>query len=309
MKRESLLIISALFIIFIAQSVIASDDSKEFVTVEGKIILDDTEPVEGFVTAVYTGSQLLLNNCRTDEEGNYSFKTKRGFDTLVAKASGFISEEISVDPSEQNGDSIHHDFFLIPAVELSGVVFNDKGFPVPGAEVRILYRDDLQRALTFEQEKGGVIANEQGRFRLPFVAANKPFVIYGFTENTLPLFNEELVTDADNQFDVNVMIGPERGSVQGEIVDADGNPLSGVAIMLRASADGEIYTTEERSSEVLFNKLYQQQISNDSGEFSFPGVPLGKVELLVRTAENKQLRKEISHFSEKSSPNITIILE
>lgn len=289
--------------------VMASDEDGDLITVEGKIIVDDTEPVEGFVTAVHIGNQILLDNCKTDKEGNYSFKTKRGFKTLVAKASGFISEEIPVDLSEQNSDSVHQDFSLIPAIEVKGLVFDSKGLPVPRAEVRIAYLDDSQRTLSFDQEKGGVIADEQGRFRLPFIAANKPFVIYAFTKNTLPLFSEELVINKNDRFDVNVMIGPERGSVQGLIVDTEGNPISGAAIMLRASADGETYTSNEKSSEVLLNKLYQHQFSNDSGEFSFSGVPFGKVELLVRTSEITLIRQEISHFSEKSSTDTTIILE
>lgn len=309
MKINILFVIFIVVLLFVSQGVIASEIDAELITVEGRIFQDDGEPVEGFVTVVYTGSHTMLNNGRTDEDGNYSFETKKGFNVLVANASGFISKEINIDLSRQTSSRINQDFFLNPAIELSGVVFNDKGFNVPGAEVRILYYDDLQRTLIFNEEKGCVIADEQGRYKLPIVATGKLFSLYAFTANTLPALGEKLVINNDDHFDVNCMIGPERGSVKGILVDTDGNPIEGAHIMLRASADGEMYTTDELLSEVLFSKLYQHAKSNDLGEFSFFGVPFGKVLLLIRTSETaEQVNEEISHFSENSSTDVAIVL-
>ncbi|HXE54184.1 MAG TPA: carboxypeptidase-like regulatory domain-containing protein, partial [Tepidisphaeraceae bacterium] len=106
---------------------------------------------------------------------------------------------------------------LLPGLELSGVVVDGSGKPVPGAAVSLGYTPDAQQATT---------SDAQGRFRLDHVAESRTQLLVqkaGFAPAS-----QEVIPSAQ-QPPLRITLGPGR-TIRARVTDRGGKPVGGATV-------------------------------------------------------------------------------
>lgn len=232
--------------------------------VRGKVTGPDGAAIEG--ATVQTGWSVA----KTDREGNYEVFSLREHNSaqLFAYAPGFTHIEKMVDDIE--GDELILDFQLSKAATISGVVRDELGTPIEGAEVSV-----------FGMQKYSVLTDVQGEYLFDHVDMTKDrvsMIVFkeGYLEGRQSV-SPDLRAEIEQDF---VLV--QGVTVRGVVVDESGQPVVGASLYIgfASSADNR---TDARSDE--------------NGKFEFTQVPFGE-QKLVTQAEGFAADRKRMQFDE-----------
>ena len=220
------------------------------VTIRGKAVrAEDGEAVEG-VEAWCAKSQFLvfegrLGRSRSEKSGAFVLSNiQPGSHTLVLIAPGrsVYRKRIRVDDKGLDLGELR----LEPAASISGVVVDESGKGIEGAEVR-LSKGGIGDYAMLAKMRGDDIAksDEQGRFRLEGVPARRCRLFAekpGFASKRSSILK---VLPGKELADVRIVLG-RGGSALGLVVDADGKPQPGWQVSIKSD---RLAVTQMRKSD------------------------------------------------------------
>ncbi|HEX3528093.1 MAG TPA: carboxypeptidase regulatory-like domain-containing protein, partial [Thermoanaerobaculia bacterium] len=162
-------------------------------------------------------------------DGRFSLRVfGTGEVTVDAAAAGHLSSPAQARPDEQLVTCA-----LRPATVLNGMVTDETGHPVPGAEIRAQQAD--RRRPQADDSSLSVRSGADGRFRLAGLAAGEMFEVTaqreGFATATLPVE----ASHAGKSSPLRIVL--RRGALlAGRVVNAGGEPVAGAEIILRSTS-------------------------------------------------------------------------
>jgi len=174
------------------------------------------------------------------------------------------------------------DIRLARPVELAGLVIDEQGRPIAGAEVSLqALRCDHLRSYEVPSALARTLfttqTNARGRFRFTTLSADwrTDFLIeatgYG-TFRSQDLFDYPYAVYEPGTSDIRFILKPEA-QIRGTIVRAaDSEPLEGIAVNIGRTETGAAYG-------------FQSTISDRTGAFCFRGIPAGNLWLGVATSQ------------------------
>lgn len=243
-------------------------------TATGRVVDASGSPVSGAYVAAF-GSQMSDGEQKIDwlparsaADGAFEIASLRPdvAHRLFVKLDGFGSRVFPFPEDEAQSESIDlGDVRLLPEATLSGVVEDETGGAVVGAEVtlRTPGPDGLVRPSDHYAEPAAAITDEVGRFRVSSLAAGTYRVrcrVEGL--NTLNPASGELVTVADGESKSGVRIVVARGlSISGKVLDPDGDAVIQALIRVTPAAGAKRELPMARTDE--------------SGRFSVQGLEPG----------------------------------
>jgi hypothetical protein len=266
--------------------------------IRGRIQGSGGESLQGDITLVFVGSSgLTLTNHQTDTRGHFSIPVTVSPSTIVAKADGHVSAETSV-------SAVPRDYVLIldRAAVVAGRVVDETGQGVADATVAIRYLGQ-QRRFHFGQEQGNISTDKLGYFTLPFVAADKPFVVDAFSE-TRPVSSSPVqIATVEGLKGIQIALVNRGQTVRVELEPGGSSPIAGLKVMLRATGDGEPYSAEVRSGSAFQSQAVRvKAFSGQSVEFH--GVPAGRITVI---AEASGQRRKVDAVVRREEPLVVRI--
>ncbi len=301
-KRTQLPMVAALLVT--ASQILSAQSGT--VGLVARILDASRQPVSGDVTVLQGTTHVKSTNYRTGGDGVALLNidpTSRA--TIVAKADGYVSQEISVMVSGAS-PSPTLEFVLPRSSVVTGRVVDRAGNAVPGAAVRIGYPGEL-RTFVFEQEAGVFRSDEFGYFALPFVAQGKPFVIEATADDWLPAFSVRLLASGEQLQGVTVILDRLGATVRGKVVDATGAPVTGAYVRLHASAKDEGYPAEAMQSRSLHAAANRRARTGVDGSFEFRGVPSGEAVLIAGRTGSRLTKTELIIQKGPTSPIVVSV--
>ena len=199
------------------------------VEIRGRVLALDSTPLANLELGWKQGP--LKSKARTDSEGRYVFSLpgKDGQAELAVPDLTILAQF----PEESSGD---HLVFVVPAVDLRGVVVRENGEPVAGADVEWWFRRSNEAANQYILRHGNrfprrsTVAGSDGRFELKQV----PF----FLETSLTARKGGVYgsgnLSAGQTGDLRIVVRPWDGKAErviaGTVRGADGLPLEGASV-------------------------------------------------------------------------------
>lgn len=151
----------------------------------------------------------------------------------------------------------------------------------PDSQGRFAIQADASAAWLLVAKADGYISSEA---RIGVASASQTFSV-NFLLAPTGEATGQVVDEAGR--DVTVQLATRGGTVRGRLRDAGGTAAQGVTVRLRAQADLEDFSPEERSSLGLVLKATRQATTGSDGSFGFRGVPAGKVTLVAEDAAGR----------------------
>jgi hypothetical protein len=272
------------------------NDAEVEVSVSGKVT--DVQTGKGIENALVRGHIVvwrhrgpeLFKHCpreevRTDKDGKYELRfvtplttsgPMKGKDSVCVDASmpGFETRPRYVKPAVSPDQTTYTDIniALRPGKLLEGTVVDEDSQPIPDALVRV--QNGRNGNWNYFGSLGETRTDEKGRFELwcstdtVTVIGNAPWLRVSKRG-----YGAEYFWDLLDQESLGSLTVPRGGTVRGKVLDTDGNPVSGCAILARDIWPNEIDET----------------VTNEQGEYELRGIPGQAV--LTRFYEKKNGRK------------------
>ncbi|NQV33710.1 MAG: carboxypeptidase regulatory-like domain-containing protein [Phycisphaeraceae bacterium] len=263
-----------LWISFMVTTCALAGQGEQF-TAQGAVLGPNGEPVNGAIVSLYLtyGNDRLYEQLTTNQDGKYKFVVRA---QEVGNSYGLIV--VQKDALAWNcrrwlmlDDSVA-DISLDRPKELAGVVVNDKGHPVAGANVSLhSVRSSSVRAnyvpKHLAKELFSTETDSQGRFRVMTLSVDWQidFLIEAPGYATIQseyLPDSRYTVYTPGQTDIRFILRPEA-RIHGTVVrDSDGQPLPGAEVRIGRTRTGVAYG-------------FDSAISDQTGKFSFRGIPEG----------------------------------
>jgi protocatechuate 3,4-dioxygenase beta subunit len=188
---------------------------------------------------------------QTDRDGRAWFRrVSKGLIAISVEAAGFMSRERGLTLSDDPRHAMQIEIKLAPSVLIGGIVLDQDGSPVPGAEI-YAHSHGLSDFIKYDN------ADDQGHFRLDGFGPG-PIELSAWSAFDVPAPGPPIVIGKTPRVE-------RGGTVAGIAVDPQGHPLAGVHVSTTpAPGDG--------------------QITDDSGRFEQLGVKPGKAFVDASTA-------------------------
>jgi len=231
---------------------------------------DDRSPAAGLVlivSPVDEDARLHARRARTDEQGNARFDGLAAGRVRVQDnhLAGGMAAEI------QPGKLTEIEFVLRPGIDVTGLVVDRDGLPVPGAEVFFAHSassgTDAEHAATTDLA---------GRFALR--CCGNPLLVgaraLGHAPSRLkPLFDEKGI----QKFDVRIELPGPGGAVEGIVVGPGGSPVAGAIVRIGKGRVDLVLTTSSGAP-----PLPAQVRTDRDGHFRAVGLVEGEHAVVVR---------------------------
>lgn len=184
-----------------------------------------------------------------------------------------------------------------------GIVVDGEGNPIPRAEIGLSYTDEefltLQSQIpTFGGIPGSATTNEFGEYLISdYVRPGWSFAVEVNHKEYLPVLSGEALVAEGQVATLNVVLTERGKSVEGRVVDDQGQPVGGANVLLQSLEKRPDNVTLELSSgrripfndqlfSVVANKLWMRYRhmttrSGADGTFSIPGLPAGSFKMRV----------------------------
>ncbi len=229
----------------------------------------------------------------TDSEGNYevilsAHELPRRSTVVAAKAEGYAAERHEVHRGAPRvGASIRQNFALRPGGAISGVVRNERGYPVSGAQVALAKFPETEQlySLLARGENPhrffpAVETGAEGRFQLEGIPRDPATRLYVEANNYLKHVTDPVMVGTR---DLEIILEDGEVSLRGRVFNADGTPATEVPVrtlhggaaqgpagMLRSLADREAQLTS----------LYHTT-TDGQGRYEFPALRSGTQSVLA----------------------------
>ncbi len=170
----------------------------------------------------------------TDAEGRYACSARPGRVNLYVARCGESHRPPSwreLPRIEADGETEAPTIELLEAVTVTGVVVNEAGEPMPGAEVRVM-REHQQFFETAVKHGGAMTADEQGRFTLGHLAPDEtvPFRAMAGDACTAEVVK---VTPGELEGPLKLVVSTDRPfRLHGRVVDERGRPIPGASVSM-----------------------------------------------------------------------------
>ncbi|HSF39273.1 MAG TPA: carboxypeptidase-like regulatory domain-containing protein [Thermoanaerobaculia bacterium] len=248
-------------------------------SVAGKIVsAADGRPVAGAFVWTHHDAGAFT---RTAADGTYRLTASAEPETMVqAAASGFFQAagQLRSGPGrERRGPTLTLD----PAARASGVVVDESGRGVAGAEIRAAFQDASHLRFQPGQTMGGGLARsgESGRFVLGNLVPGTAYSLRvskpGFAPGQTDLPPREAGRTAP---DLRIVLRTGR-SAFGRVLDQKNSPIAGAQVTLRPAAPTDMMA---RLQESLFPAASFEGATDSAGRFELTHLPAGVYDLAVR---------------------------
>ncbi|MCF7975429.1 MAG: carboxypeptidase-like regulatory domain-containing protein, partial [Phycisphaerae bacterium] len=265
-----------LWISFMVTACALAGQGEQF-TAQGVVLGPDGEAVSGAIVSLYLmyDNDRLHEQLTTDQDGKYEFMVRaheagNSSGLIVVHKAGLAwncRRWLMLD------DSVA-DISLDQPKEVAGVVVNDKGNPVAGANVSLhalqssSVRGYIPKPLT--EELFSTETDSQGRFRLMTLSADWQMDFQIEAPGYATVQSQYLPDGQYNQYavytpgqtSIQFILRPEA-RIHGTVVrDSNGQPIVGANVRISRTESGVIYGFDSATSDRV-------------GQFSFRGIPEG----------------------------------
>lgn len=230
----------------------------------------DGEPVYPFTVYLATPSSSDLALASTDSNGVATFETAMQGRMAVRGETGGATEFVVHD------QECRVQLRIPPGTDITVVVVDELGAPVPNATVRLssdtAERDAYPVAITGGDGTAALIGVDKGRC---VSCEATGFIV----SRCYPVS----LVDPQRRLVVRLRSGAAR--VHGRVVDcASGRPLSGVAVRIGSMAKSPSIADLDASGRFLPAPPPQKTVTDENGEFDATGLPHGSVDVNVQKA-------------------------
>ncbi|MBN1359273.1 MAG: carboxypeptidase regulatory-like domain-containing protein [Sedimentisphaerales bacterium] len=271
--------------------------SSEALPVLGQVVDSKARPVEGAEVAVYEwyaiggsayDAKLVAPIVKTDATGRFQLQANvsNQYGTfIVARKQGLALAWDGLNYSHNTKGKGLFPLVLEPPCALTGQVVDSKGSPIVGAQVQALpvnsYLDRLrQRSILAPKEWFTTTTDAQGQFRFAAFAADvsMSYRVKLPGQDTIQVLR--LHEQASCGFevwrsDIRLQL-PVLGAIEGRVVDEQGQPVSGVDLMI---------SPNRSEADVTRSYLARKTTSDRNGAFAFAGIPEGEGQIEVLAPE------------------------
>jgi hypothetical protein len=220
----------------------------------------------------------VVAEATTGSNGKYTIRARPG-DTMIDLKSVPITHlwsSAGKPPARVvNGDQTWPDFKLAPAASIDGIVADESGQAVAGAEISTLTTDRRPRGARWNFQTG-----PDGAFRIEQLDPDDTLPLWArakFATTPGPV----VVVPKDVKGKVRLTIGQRFAfRIRGTVVDRDGERIAGAEVKLWWSRS---YITKEKGHEnSTLNQMLESTETNDQGWFVFRGLnSSGKYQLYI----------------------------
>ncbi|HSF39514.1 MAG TPA: carboxypeptidase regulatory-like domain-containing protein [Thermoanaerobaculia bacterium] len=248
------------------------------VSVTGKTVsAADGRPVAGAFVWTYHDAGAFT---RTAADGTYRITASAEPQIVVqAAASGFFQamENLRSSPgSERRGPTLTLD----PALRATGVVVDESGRGIAGAEIQATFQDASRPRFRPGLPMGGLARSaESGRFVLGNLGPGTAYTLRvskpGFAPGQADLPPREAGRTAP---DLRIVLSTGR-SAFGRVLDPKNSPIAGAQVTLRPAAPTDMMA---RLRETLFPTAPFEGATDSAGRFELTHLPAGVYDLVVR---------------------------
>ncbi|HKV11424.1 MAG TPA: carboxypeptidase-like regulatory domain-containing protein, partial [Thermoanaerobaculia bacterium] len=245
-------------------------------TVAGKVVsAEDGRPVAGALVSTYHDVGAFT---RTTADGTYRITASAEPETEVqAAASGFFQASgdlRSGEGRERRGPTLALD----PAARAGGVVVDESGRGIAGAEIKATLQDTSRPLFRFSQLPGGSTARSgvSGRFVLGSLVPDASYGLLVVKPGFAPARTELL--PGGNASGLRIVLRTGR-SAFGQVLDQRRSPVAGAQVALRPARPTDM---RARVRETLFPTAPFEGTTDAAGRFELAHLPAGTYDLTVR---------------------------
>ena len=224
---------------------------------------------------------------KTDAEGRYRLTLPGpGPLTLEARAPGYLAKRLAVSPGDAKAGRVPS-LSLERATSVEGIVLDASRKPLPGVLIEAAPRSVLgSRQLSpREPVADRTVTDEAGRFTLRRLRATETYEIRARRAGLLPA--AQLVPVPAGGLSakrrVQLQIHPSRPA-QGQVVDAQGQPVAGARVVLRPAARPGFPALDPRAEADLPEDDPARAKSGEQGRFQVEACPAGEFDAEVTRA-------------------------
>lgn len=181
------------------------------------------------------GSRAISNSILTDAKGQYSTILPAGSFMAWAAHPGYASAPVDV--ALTAGQSLHKDLTLQPVARVSGVVIDESKNPVVAAVVNPESPEQPFAGGVRFMTDSNAVSGPDGRFAVK-VEVDREVMVRASKKGLPSTRTETMRVGAGERKTGVVIVIPTGFAVSGRVTDADGNPLSGVAVTAAESEPG-----------------------------------------------------------------------
>ncbi|MBN9654118.1 carboxypeptidase regulatory-like domain-containing protein [Halobacillus sp. GSS1] len=248
----------------------------------GEVVAEGGLPIPNATIAVYDANEVLLSLAGTDADGFYSVSgLPAGSLTIVVTAPGY-SQVIAGILLEAGDDLQNVDFTLIANPgSISGFVTDaDNGNPLANTVIVI------RKAGTVDQVVATVTTSPFGNYTVGGLAPGSYTVTASLEGYGTQLAGAVVVSDTTTN--ANVALSVLRGSIEGQLVDSIGNPITGGNLQVRLTSDLNVVIATilaQPDGSFLFENIFPGTYLVTA---TAPGYQTGVVGVLVEAGEVTQ---------------------
>ena len=283
-------------------------------TVVREVALERGRVVKGRVTDRTTGAPIagarvgiiwtLDRFVETDSDGRYSIPGVRERSHVEihveAKGYGRGTRQIPVSsvPSEEE---LIADVELAPGDVVIGTLIGPEGTPVAGAAVHTIA--STHREFQMVEARRG-ISGSDGTFRIEDLHPDMPHSMVVM----VPRYGRYLLdfdgefADADRVIDLGEIVLPVGQSIEGVLVDENGEPYAGEQITLAGSNFDRRERIGGGKQTLGFYGSTEERRTDDLGRFRFPDLAPGSYEIRVRMPGRPQFTKPVALTPDSPDP-------
>jgi RNA polymerase sigma factor (sigma-70 family) len=205
---------------------------------------------------------------RTDAQGNARFEGLAA--GRVRVLDGHLSSGIRADI--KTGEVTETEFALRPGIDITGIVVDREGLPVPGAEVYLAFAGS-----TGTEAQHATTADTGGRFTLR--CCGNPIMVVARAHGHAPSMPQFLFDEkGTRRFEVRIELSGPGGAVEGTVVGPDGGPVADAAVRIGAGRIDLVLSYNGAPP------LPAQVRTDREGHYRAVGLPEGEQPVVVRAA-------------------------
>ena len=262
-------------------------------------------PLSGTIKVIREVPRLIFTDHPVDKTGFFKIESDSpGGLVLHAVAEHHAAAERVLPPGTPGVVSV--DFSLPPAQDIRGRVIDARGHGVPNAAVRVRYHEPGKpvRRLAFARDERRT--DGDGRFLLPDVGIQVPFVVDVLAPGYMPVSSERTtLTAGKSELEEDIVLTQRAGGIVVRVLEKTDLTVADATVTVLADPAG--MDPKARGSWLHPRAFRQRGVTSPLGNVRFSGVPPGRIIVRVKTVDGTAEQRAVVSGGEELQMTLRIL--